>query len=94
MKRMDEFRIHRVMLGKVHTYLALEYPDRDCVVHQFLTDREDGGFFQSCSTQCLFMDREHQNVCCGMEEDTAMCLPCIRTLRMTLRDAGTSRNRV
>ena len=47
MKRMDEFRIHRVMLGKVHTYLALEYPDRDCVVHQFLTDREDGGLLQS-----------------------------------------------
>ena len=70
MKRMGEFCIHRVMPGKVHTYLVLVDSDWDSVEHQFLTDREDGGFFQSRSTQCLFTDREHQNVCCGIEEDT------------------------
>ena len=67
---MDEFRIHRVMLGKVHTYLALEYPDRDGVVHQFLTDREDGGLLQSRPPQCFLSDRVHENVCCGIDEDT------------------------
>ena len=43
MKRMGEFRIHRVMPGKVHTYLVLVDSDWDSVEHQFLTDREDGG---------------------------------------------------